>query len=194
MAPPNVISPHNSLPYLSYLTTITFQYNISLTSCNGKLYERMLAEIIYFLVESRSILSPFQAGYRKMRGCEDQIARTIQEMEDRFQCPKMERSVLVLLGFSKAFNTVWREKLLLSLNDMGIPVQILQWLREFLRNRTAKVRFNGTLSRSVPMHQGVPLRKDPSYRHCCSFCTSMTWRPNCLRATFTPCLPMMLPS
>ena len=39
---------------------------------------------------------------------------------------------------------------------MGIPVQILQWLREFLRNRTAKVRFNGTLSRSVPMHQGVP--------------------------------------
>ena len=111
----------------------------------------MLAERIYFLVESRSILSPFQAGYRKMRGCEDQIARTIQEIEDGFQCPKMERSVLVLLDFSKAFDTVWREKLLLSLNDMGIPVQILQWLREFLRNRTAKVRFNGTLSRSVPM-------------------------------------------
>ena len=129
---------------------------ISLTSCIGKLYERMLAERIYFLVESRSILSPFQAGYRKMRGCEDQIARTIQEIEDGFQCPKMERSVLVLLDFSKAFDTVWREKLLLSLNDMGIPVQILQWLREFLRNRTAKVRFNGTLSRSVPMHQGVP--------------------------------------
>ena len=69
-----------------------------------------------------------------MRGCEDQIARTIQEIEDGFQCPKMERSVLVLLDFSKAFDTVWREKLLLSLNDMGIPVQILQWLREFLRN------------------------------------------------------------
>jgi len=87
---------------------------------------------------------------------EDQIARTIQAIEDGFQCPKMERSVLVLLDFSKAFDTVWREKLLVSLHQMGLPLQILKWLKEFLRNRTAQVRFNGTLSGSVPMHQGVP--------------------------------------
>ena len=68
----------------------------------------------------------------------------------------MKRSVLVLLDFSKAYDTVWREKLLLNMAQQGVPSGLLRWLRAFLQNRQAKVRFNNTMSRSKIMKQGLP--------------------------------------
>ena len=35
----------------------------------------------------------------------------------------MERSVLVLLDFSKAYDMVWQEKLLVDIIEIGVPMQ-----------------------------------------------------------------------
>ena len=76
---------------------------ISLTSCFSKLLERMVAERIYHYAEANKIFSPHQAGFRKGRGCEDQITRVIQQIQDGFNNKPMKRSILVLLDFSKAY-------------------------------------------------------------------------------------------
>jgi len=68
----------------------------------------------------------------------------------------MQRSVIALLDFSKAYDTVWKEKLLLSMHEKGIPLKYLQWLYAFLQNRQAKVRFNNELSNPRTMRQGLP--------------------------------------
>ena len=68
----------------------------------------------------------------------------------------MHRSTLVLLDFSKAYDTVWREKLLHTMIDDGVPMSIVRWLASFLRERQAKVKFNGATSKSRKMKQGVP--------------------------------------
>ena len=129
---------------------------ISLTSCICKTFERMLSDRLFHIVETRNLLSPYQAGYRKMRACDDQIGRIIQGIEDGFEQDPFHRSVLVLLDFSKAFDQVWREKLLLSLHHIGIPLQYIRWLYQFLRNRYGKVKFNGSMSKNTQLHQGVP--------------------------------------
>jgi ribonuclease HI len=129
---------------------------ISLTSCICKTFERMLSERLFHIVESKNILSPYQAGYRKARACEDQIARIIQGIEDGFEQDPFHRSVLVLLDFSKAFDQVWREKLLVLMHNMGILLQYIRWLYQFLRNRFGKVKFNGSMSKNTQFHQGVP--------------------------------------
>ena len=72
------------------------------------------------------------------------------------QKPRMNRSVLVLLDFSKAYDTVWREKLLLCMKDQGIPAQMIRWLRSFLNDRRARVCLNGHLSKSYIFKQGLP--------------------------------------
>ena len=79
-----------------------------------------------------------------------------QLIEDGFQRRKCERSVMSLLDFSKAFDQVWRQKLLLNLHEKGIPKQILRWLNSFLSDRQARVRFADAISRSRPMRQGLP--------------------------------------
>ena len=68
----------------------------------------------------------------------------------------MERTVIVLLEFSKAYDTVWREKPITSKKDKGVPTSFIRWIWGFLENRSARVRFNGTLGRSVKLRQGLP--------------------------------------
>jgi ribonuclease HI len=129
---------------------------ISLTSCVVKLLERLVAERMYYLVETRGFIHRFQAGFRKGRSCEDQILRVVQAIENGFAQKKMERSVLVLLDFSSAYDTVWKEKLLVSLHEQGIPLQIVRWLASFLNNRVARVRYGDALSSARTMRQGLP--------------------------------------
>ena len=104
------------------------------------------------------MFSPLQAGFRKGRGCDDQIAKIIQAIEKGFQAKRMERSVLVLLDFSKAYDTVWRERLLLSMLEKGVPIMFIRWLHSFLQNRQARLKFCGTESSSRVMRQGLPPR------------------------------------
>ena len=116
----------------------------------------MVAERLYHYAESNKIFSPHQAGFRKDRGCEDQITRVIQQIQDGFHSKPMKRSVLVLLDFSKAYDMVWREKLLLSMLKQGIPPGLVKWIRHFLVNRQARVKFNSTESKCRIMRQGLP--------------------------------------
>ena len=130
---------------------------ISLTSCIGKLFERMVAERLSHLAETRGMFDPQQAGFRKGRSCEDQIIRITQAIEDGFQRkPKSQRSALVLLDFSKAYDTVWRQRLLMNMFNKGVPLPILRWLHGFLQNRQAKVLYNNCYSSCVNLHQGLP--------------------------------------
>ena len=132
---------------------------ISLTSCVVKLLERMIGERLYHFAESQGWFSSLQAGFRRGRSCEDQILKITQAIEDGFhnnRNGKGKHSVLVLLDFSKAYDTVWRQKLLLSMLDTGVPPIYIKWLYSFLRNRQARVRYDGTMGRSRQMHQGLP--------------------------------------
>ena len=116
----------------------------------------MIADRLTHLAETNGWLSSYQAGFRRGRSCEDQILRMVQAIENGFQKPKMERSVLVLLDFSAAFDTVWRQKLLLTMLNTGVPHAYVKWLYQFLNNRQARVKFNGTTSSSHQLRQGLP--------------------------------------
>ena len=129
---------------------------VSLTSCAVKIMERMVAERLTRLAEKLGLFNKLQAGFRKGRSCEDQILRIVQAIEDGFQQKKLHRSVLVLLDFSKAYDTVWRERLLLTMGERGIPLQLINWLKGFLHNRQANVKFCDAMSGTRTMKQGLP--------------------------------------
>ena len=77
---------------------------ISLTSCVMKLLERMFSERLNDLAEANQWFSHLQAGFRKSRGVEDQIVRLTQRISDGFE--RREKSIMVLLDFSKAYDTI----------------------------------------------------------------------------------------
>ena len=102
------------------------------------------------------MFSQFQTGFHKGRSCEDEITQIVQAMENGFQQRSMKCSVLTLLDFSKAYDTVWREKLLLHMLNTGIPSPFIRWIRSFLDGRRARVQLFNVLSSSRRFTQGLP--------------------------------------
>ena len=74
---------------------------ISLTSCVSKLFERIILSRLLFFLESNSILSPRQAGFRHGRSTLDQILYLSQSISDGFNKPRSSsQTILSLLSIS----------------------------------------------------------------------------------------------
>jgi ribonuclease HI len=129
---------------------------VSLTSCIAKTLERMVAARLHHLAESRGWWSCKQAGFRRLHSTEDQVLRLSQSISDGFQARKPLRTVLALLDFSKAFDTVWRSRLLDGMLAKGVPRRYVQWVSGFLRNRRGAVKWFGSCGRWKGLKQGVP--------------------------------------
>ena len=68
----------------------------------------------------------------------------------------MKRSVLILLDFSKTYDMVWREKLLLHMLNTGIPLPFIHWIQSFLDDCRACIQLFNILSSSRCFTQGLP--------------------------------------
>ena len=121
-----------------------------------KLLERIIANWLYYIADSNNLFSRFQAGFCKGRSSEDQILQIAQAIEDGFQQRPMQRSVLTPLDFSKTYDTIWREKLLLCMLEAGIPMTSICWLHCVLIDRRARVQLHNVCSSSRRFNQGLP--------------------------------------
>ena len=129
---------------------------IALTSTNGKLPERLIVNRLSRWLESKSLLSPWQAGFRKRRCSTDQCLRLSQFVCDGFQSTNNGRTVLILFDYSKAYDTVWRTGLLQKMLDIGVPLRFVQWTTAWLTNRIARVQLNGVNGRCCSFKEGLP--------------------------------------
>ena len=130
---------------------------ISLTSCVSKLFERIILSRLLFFLESNSILSPRQAGFRPGRSTLDQILYLSQSISNGFNKPRPgSRTILSTIDFSKAFDSVWHPALFHKLLSTGLPPSFARWTQSFLSERRASVVFQNHKSRSFRVRRGVP--------------------------------------
>ena len=132
-------------------------WHISLTSCVSKLFKRIILSRLLFFLESNSILSPRQAGFRPGRSTLDQILYLSQSISDGFNKPRPgSRTILFAIDFSKAFHSVWHPALFHKLISAGLPPCFARWTESFLSDRRACVVFQNHKSRSFRVRRGVP--------------------------------------
>ena len=106
--------------------------SISLTSCVSELFERIILFCLLFLLESNSILSSRQAGFRPGRSTLDQILYLSQSISDGFNKPRPgSRTILSTIDFSKAFDSVWHPALFHKLISSGLPSCFACWTQSF---------------------------------------------------------------
>ena len=65
-------------------------------------------------------------------------------------------SIVVLLDFSKAFNSIDHNKLLLKLKSLGTSSFALDWFRSYLKDRRQYVRIGSKHSTLCGLSHGVP--------------------------------------
>ena len=87
--------------------------------------------------------------------CETQLVEAIHDWTTIRNMGQGQVDV-ILLDFSKAFDTVPRQRLLQKLNKYGIRNHTLNWISSFLTNRTHHVVVNGSTSNVESVLSGVP--------------------------------------
>ena len=127
---------------------------ISLTSCVCKTLESIINHRMKWYLETEGILVPQQAGFRQCYSTEDQATYLSQVIEDAFQ--DKQHVLTAWIDLEKAFDKVWKEGLLVKLQQSGIQGKMFRWVKSYLHNRRARVRVNQQTSREVLMRHGVP--------------------------------------
>ncbi|GFV73129.1 probable RNA-directed DNA polymerase from transposon BS [Trichonephila clavipes] len=129
---------------------------ISLTSTLCKLMERVIhRRLMNWLIENKK-LHFYKTDFRTHHSTTDQLFYLNQSIIDGFQEKPHKKTLAVFLDISAAFDRVWRQKLVHTIQGIRINGKALLWINDFLRGRKFSVRFNGALSESRRMWAGVP--------------------------------------
>ena len=122
-----------------------------MTSVLCNTVEHIICRHILQHLERYNILTSLQHGFRSGHSCESQLVITMHDIMKTFDL-KLQTD-LVILDFSKAFDTVPHKKLLHKLNSYGTTHK---WIGQFLTARKQQVVIDGERSRSCSVDSGVP--------------------------------------
>jgi hypothetical protein len=125
---------------------------ISLTSCLGKVFERIVTACLTWFVESKSIIGPEQAGFRKNRCTSGHLIKIDHDIKKSFK--DKQATVAVFLDINKAYDSVWTRGLLYRLTKIGINGNCLGWLSNFLCERSIAIRLRGHTSNPRKINNG----------------------------------------
>ena len=127
---------------------------ISHTSILCKVIEHIVTTNVVSHMDQHNLLYDLQHGLRTKRSCETQLVTLIEDLMRNALADS--QTDLVLLDFSKAFDKVSHQKLLLKLHNYGIRGPSLKWIQAFLSGRTQTVVLENEKSDTVPVTSGVP--------------------------------------
>ena len=116
--------------------------------------EHVVARQIMGHADEHGILYPLQHGFRSMLSCETQLIELVNDLAKNLHGG--HQTDMLVMDFSKAFDKVGHERLLLKLAGYGITGKAHSWIRSFLSHRTQVVVVDGEQSGSVPVTSGVP--------------------------------------
>ncbi|CAG2213930.1 unnamed protein product [Mytilus edulis] len=102
--------------------------------------ERIITTRVECYVESENILDIEQEGFRHFRSTTNALLNLTQSILDGFNLDNF--TLAVLIDFEKAYDSVWREGLLVKLHQYGIKGKIWKWIQAFLNERYSKWRIN----------------------------------------------------
>ena len=105
-------------------------------------------------LDTQHVLVNYQHGFLRGHSCESQLITIVEHLARNSDHGK--QTDVLLLDFSKAFDTVLRKRLLKKLDHYGIRGQLIKWIESWLRERTQTVVVNGSQSSPVTVTSGVP--------------------------------------
>ena len=110
---------------------------VLLTCFCSKVLEHIIHSHLMNFFEDNQVLCDQQHCFRKHRSCESQLLTTAQDLASGID--NSQQIDAILLDFSKAFDKVLNQRLLIKLENYGVRETILQWIRSFLSDGTQKI-------------------------------------------------------
>ena len=127
---------------------------ISLICICCKVLEHIITSNIMSHLDKNNLLFHNQHGFRSRVSCGNQLIQFTQDLYNTLN--QWGQTDLIVMDFSKAFDKVDHQRLLLKLHRLGINSGVITWIKSFLSNRSQSVVLDGEHSDSCPVLSGVP--------------------------------------
>ena len=114
---------------------------ISITAYLGKLLEKILAFRLNKFQKIKRIFDPFQEGFTEKKNTIRYLNRLILDIKNDLHNGKTV--ICLFLDFEKAFDSVWKNGLIVKLFSLGIKGKFLRLIDYFLKNRKVSLIVNG---------------------------------------------------
>ena len=127
---------------------------ISITSCIGKMLEKIFFKYLYNYLETNQLITNFQSGFRPKDSTVNQLLEIYHKIIESLD--KQKEIKFIFCDISKAFDKVWHDGLLFKLKEYGITNNLLSWFKSYLSNRKQRVITEGFISNWENTLAGVP--------------------------------------
>ena len=127
---------------------------VSLTPVPCKILEHIIFHHIIGHLDAYHVLVNYQHGFRRGHSSESQLITIVEHLVRNSDHGK--QTDVLLLDFSKAFDTVPHKRLLKKLDHYGIHGPLIKWIESWLCGRTQTVVVNGSQSSPVTVTSGDP--------------------------------------
>nr|CAD2184760.1 unnamed protein product [Meloidogyne enterolobii] len=127
---------------------------IALTSPTCRVFERIIANNILEHLNKQKLIAEEQFGFLPKSSCTLQILSSIQDWYS-----SLDRKIgtdVIYFDFEKAFDKVNHEILIRKLQELKIDRSIIQWVANFLSNRSHSVKIGEHFSEPFIPKTGVP--------------------------------------
>ena len=114
---------------------------ISITSYIGKIFEKIIARRLSEHYQNKGLLDPDQEGFTESRNTGRYLNRLHLSIKSDIKQGKT--SIAVFVDMEKAFDSIWKEGLIVKLAKDGVKGNILKLINSFLMTRTVKLNVNG---------------------------------------------------
>ena len=127
---------------------------ISVLPVISKIIEKIIHRQLITFLDKNHLLTKFQFGFRPKLSTEYAATILLDSIRDNVYKGRLVGAVFVDL--SKAFDTVSHAMLLDKLPLYGVEGKELEWFKDYLFFRKAKVAYNGCFSQENALLTGVP--------------------------------------
>ena len=136
-------------------TTIPGNYRpIAILPALNKILERIVYDQLIKFLNKHNIIFNYQFGFRKKHSTEQAVLELTENLKQSID--QKELTCGIFLDFTKAFDTVDHNILLLKLEKFGIRGHPLKWFTSYLKNRMQYVKIGNTTSDLNSVSCGVP--------------------------------------
>ena len=127
---------------------------ISITSCLGKILEKIIFKYLYNYLQEHEILTKYQSGFRPKDSTTNQLLEIYHIIIENLD--KEKDIKFIFCDVSKAFDKVWHRGLLYKLKKYGINGNLHKWFESYVCNRHQRVINEGSKSTWMSTTAGVP--------------------------------------
>lgn len=127
---------------------------ISILPALSKILEKVMELQIREYVSRCNFLPEFQSGFRRGYSCCSALAKVTDDILGEWDRDNL--SVLILIDYSKAFDTLDYSTLVAILHHLGFDLKARLFISSFLSGRIQKVKVGGAVSDACAVTAGVP--------------------------------------